>query len=93
MGCYRRGSADGYRWCAAAAPGSYSQRLDGSGARAGMDKYANLAGRGVLRLGDSHWDTISRLGKITMQEAFSDQLSTYRIVRPPRPHSHMKNQL
>ena len=32
------------------------------------------------------------LGKNTMQEAFSDQLSTYRIVRPPRPHSHMKNQ-
>ncbi|WP_455245774.1 SxtJ family membrane protein [Petrachloros mirabilis] len=32
------------------------------------------------------------MGKNTMQQAFVDGESTYRVVRPSRPPSHMKNQ-
>ena len=32
------------------------------------------------------------MGKDTMRQAFSDENSTYRVVRQPRPRSHMKFQ-
>ena len=36
---------------------------------------------------------VSRLmGKDTMRQAFVGSSTTYRVVRSPRPHSHMKNQ-
>ena len=30
--------------------------------------------------------------KDTMRQAFAESSTTYRVVRAPRPHSHMKNQ-
>ncbi len=32
------------------------------------------------------------MGKDTMRQAFAEASTTYRVVRSPRPHSHMKNQ-
>ena len=32
------------------------------------------------------------MGKDTMRQAFAESSTTYRVVRSPRPHSHMKNQ-
>ena len=32
------------------------------------------------------------MGKDTMKQAFSESSTTYRVVRSPRPHSHMKHQ-
>jgi len=32
------------------------------------------------------------MGKDTMRQAFTESSMTYRVVRSPRPHSHMKNQ-
>ena len=32
------------------------------------------------------------MGKDTMREAFAESSTTYRVVRTPRPHSHMKYQ-
>ena len=32
------------------------------------------------------------LGKETMRQAFAESSTTYRVVRSPRPPSHMKNQ-
>lgn len=32
------------------------------------------------------------MGKDTMRRAFAESSTTYRVVRSPRPHSHMKNQ-
>ena len=32
------------------------------------------------------------MGKDTMRQAFAESSTTYRVVRPPRPHSHMKYQ-
>ena len=32
------------------------------------------------------------MGKDTMRQAFAESSTTYRVVRSPRPHSHMKYQ-
>jgi hypothetical protein len=32
------------------------------------------------------------MGKDTMRQAFAESSTTYRVVRSPRPHSHMKHQ-
>ena len=32
------------------------------------------------------------MGKETMRQAFAESSTTYRVVRSPRPHSHMKYQ-
>lgn len=32
------------------------------------------------------------MGKDTMRQAFSESSTTYRVLRSPRPHSHMKHQ-
>jgi hypothetical protein len=32
------------------------------------------------------------MGKDTMRQGFAELSTTYRVVRSPRPHSHMKNQ-
>lgn len=32
------------------------------------------------------------MGKDTMRQAFAESSTTYRVVRSPRSHSHMKNQ-
>jgi hypothetical protein len=32
------------------------------------------------------------MGKDTMRQAFAESSTTYRVVRFPRPHSHMKHQ-
>ena len=32
------------------------------------------------------------MGKDTMRQAFAESSATYRVVRSPRPHSHMKYQ-
>jgi hypothetical protein len=32
------------------------------------------------------------MGKDTMRQAFTESSTTYRVVRSPRPHSHMKYQ-
>ncbi len=32
------------------------------------------------------------MGKDTMRRAFAESSTTYRVVRSPRPHSHMKHQ-
>ena len=32
------------------------------------------------------------MGKDTMRQAFAETSTTYRVLRSPRPHSHMKNQ-
>jgi len=32
------------------------------------------------------------MGKDTMQQAFNDSNATYRVVRQPRPSTHMRNQ-
>ena len=32
------------------------------------------------------------MGKDTMRQAFAESSTTYRVIRSPRPHSHMKNQ-
>ena len=32
------------------------------------------------------------MGKDTMRQGFAESSTTYRVVRSPRPHSHMKNQ-